>query len=65
MSEIQVVFSPSERDLLVRMLNEALGEKRVEVRRTHFSMDFRNQLQAEEALIRELFGKLSQTAETA
>ena len=39
MSEVRVVLTPSDRDLLVRLLESQMKEKRVEVRRTEFSRD--------------------------
>jgi hypothetical protein len=59
-SMIQLTLTPDERDLLVRMLNEALKAKRVEVHRSEFSRDFRHQLEAEETRIQGLLAKLAQ-----
>jgi hypothetical protein len=61
MAEIQVTMSEVQRDMLVRMLGEALKGKRVEVHRTEFSRDFRHQLEAEEKEIQSLLDKLSQS----
>ena len=63
MSEVHLVLSPSECELLVRMLSAALKGKMVEVHRTEFSREFRHQVEAEEAQIREVLGKLSRTTE--
>ena len=63
MSEIHVVLTPSERAMLVRMLSDELKHKRVEVRRTEFSREFRQQVEAEEAQVHELLDKLAHTAE--
>ncbi len=61
MSEVHVVISSDERDLLVRMLETAINEKRVVVHRTEFSRDFRHEIEAEEAQMEGLLGRLSQT----
>ena len=58
MAEVHVKLLPIERDLLVRMLAEAVKEKRVEVRRTEFSRDMRHDLEVEELQIEELLKKL-------
>jgi hypothetical protein len=63
MSEIHVVLSPNERELLVRMLGAAMKEKRVEVRRTEFSREFRHDVEIEETQIHALLDKLSQATE--
>jgi hypothetical protein len=63
MSEVPVKLSPSERDLLVRLLGAELKQKRVEVHRTEFSREFRHHVEAEETLIDELLAKISQAAE--
>jgi hypothetical protein len=59
---VHMTLSQDERDLLVRMLNEALKGKRVEVHRTEFSRDFRHQLEDEENRIQGLLDKLTQAA---
>jgi hypothetical protein len=59
MAEILVTMSEGQRDLLLRMLGEALKGKRVEVHRTEFSREFRQQLEAEETEIQGLLDKLS------
>ena len=63
MSEIHLVLSSSERDLLVRILDAKSKEKRVEVRRTEFSREFRHQVEDEETEIEGLLKKLSQAPE--
>jgi hypothetical protein len=55
-----VNLTAEEQALLVRLLEGALGETRVEVHRTHFSPDFREALKQEEARIRALLAKLGQ-----
>jgi hypothetical protein len=62
MAEFQLTLSEVQRDLLTRMLSEALKAKRVEVHRTEFSREFRHQLESEEAQIQDLLNKLSQSA---
>ncbi len=64
MSEVHVKLSPSERDLLVRLLTVADKDKRIEVRRTEFSREMRHELELEETQIEELLKKLTDAAET-
>ena len=63
MSEVHLVLSPSERELLVRILGALLKEKRGEVRRTELSREFRHQVEDEAAQIHELLDRLSQAVE--
>lgn len=63
MAEFHVVLTPSERELLVRMLTDEMKNKRVEVRRTEFSREYRHQVEAEEVQVHALLDKLSHTAE--
>lgn len=65
MSFIHLDVSPSQRDLLIRVLSAAQKEKRVEVHRATFSREFRDQLEAEETLLAELLDKLSQSTGSA
>ena len=58
MAETQLLLTAEEKDLLVRLLKKELGETRVEVHRTHFSPEYREQVKEEEALLRGLLGKL-------
>ena len=58
---VTVNLTAEEQALLVRLLEGALGETRVEVHRTHFSPDFREALKQEEARIRELLAKLGRS----
>ena len=60
MTAISVTLSPEEQKLMRRMLESALGETRVEVHRTHFSPDYREELKHEEQLLRSLLAKMSQ-----
>jgi hypothetical protein len=54
-------LSPSEHDFLVQMLTAAMKEKRVEIHRTEFSREYRQQLEAEESQIRDMLGRLTAT----
>ena len=63
MSEVHLVLSPGERELLVRMLSAELRQKRVEVRRTEFSREYRHEVEAEEIQIHDLLDRLSQAVE--
>jgi hypothetical protein len=57
MAETRIVLTQEERDYLLRILQSAIGETRVEVHRTH-SPNFRTQVLAEEELQRKLISKL-------
>ena len=59
MSEVHLTLTTSERDLLVRMLTDAVKEKRVEVRRSEFSRDYRHEMEAEETQMEDLLERLS------
>lgn len=61
MSQVQLTLTAEESEWLVRTLDAALGDKRVEVRRTEFSAQFRSELEKEERLIAGLLARLSQT----
>jgi hypothetical protein len=54
----EVILSDEEVAMLRRMVNTALGDTRVEVHRTHMTPDFREEVKAEEALLRGLLMKL-------
>jgi len=58
MAEFHLVLNEQEKEYLVRVLNSALGETRVEARHTHYSPDFRQQVLSEEELLRQLLAKL-------
>jgi hypothetical protein len=58
MSDMQVQLTIQERNLLIRILNRELGDTRVELHRTHFSPEFRGEVKEEEAMLRQLLGKL-------
>jgi len=57
MSQVNLTLTNDERDYLVRMLQKALEDVRVEVHRTH-TPDFRAQVQNEEELVRGLLAKV-------
>ena len=59
MTDLKLTLTPEEVQYLARTLQHALGESRVEVRRTH-SVDFRDQVLAEEKLLRDLLKKLEE-----
>jgi hypothetical protein len=62
MNEIHLMLSEKERDLLQGMLDTELGDVRSEIRHTDSSPDFRAELGAREALVRQLLDKLKLTA---
>jgi hypothetical protein len=57
MNEAQLVLTSEERDYLVRLLQSALKETRVEVHRTH-TPGFREAVLGEESLVRNLLAKV-------
>jgi hypothetical protein len=59
---MQLQLQEAERDLMVRILEHALGEMRVEVRRTR-TPDFHDRLQLDEELLKGVIGKLQAGAE--
>jgi len=59
MADVHLTLSQGEQELLLRMLNDAQRKKRVEVRRTEFSHEMREELEAEELLIEGLIARLS------
>ena len=58
MSRITLTLDENERALLERVLEASLGESRVEVRRTHFSPEYRAQVTAEESTLSGLLQKI-------
>jgi hypothetical protein len=60
MTAITLTLTEKERALLVRLLENVLAETRVEVRRTHYSPEFREQVLQEEATLRGLLEALRQ-----
>ena len=62
MTDTQLSLSAAERELLQHLLTSTLSEKRVEVRRTEFSSKMHDELQQEEAVIRDLLEKLGSPA---
>ena len=61
MADIQITLSSDEKQYLLRTLQTAIGESRVEVHRTH-TPDFRERVLAEEKLLRGLLAKLEKCA---
>jgi hypothetical protein len=58
MNETPVTLTANERDLIIRLLDRELGDTRAEFRRTHFSPEFRDDVEREEKLLREVLVKL-------
>jgi hypothetical protein len=58
MNDSSITLTPNERDLVVRLLDRELGDTRSEFRRTHYSPEFRDDVEREEKLLRELLVKL-------
>ncbi|MBX9792636.1 MAG: hypothetical protein K2Y37_27360 [Pirellulales bacterium] len=57
-ASLTVTLTSDQRDLLLRLLDVALAETRVEAHRTHFSPDYRKQVLQEEEQIKALLGQL-------
>jgi hypothetical protein len=57
-----LTLTSEQRDLLLRLLDVALAETRVEAHRTHFSPDYRKQVLQEEEQIKALLGQLRSAA---
>lgn len=62
MAEMSLSLTANEHVTLVRVVEAALGESRVEARRTHFSPEFREQVLAEASLLAGLLRKLREPA---
>ncbi len=62
MAENLLSLTANEHVTLVRVVEVALGESRIEARRTHFSPEFREQVLAEESLLAGLLKKLREPA---
>lgn len=62
MADTTLRLSASEQATLVRVLEAALGESRIEVRRTHFSPEYRQEVLAEERLLEGLLKKFQEPA---
>jgi hypothetical protein len=60
MRHITVDLTPNERDLLVRILEDAVGEDRGKLHRTRVSSKLRAELQEDENELRQLLEKLMQ-----
>ena len=58
MDVLHLDLTTAERDLLVRLLSTELGNTRVELRHTDFSVDFEQGVKREVALLRGLLEKL-------
>jgi hypothetical protein len=58
MADIPLTLTANERDLIVRLLDRELGETRSELHRTHYSPEFREDVEREERLLRQLLDKL-------
>ncbi len=57
MSDMNVTLSTDEMAMLKRLVETALGETRVEVHRTHFTPELRDELKQEEQMLRGLLEK--------
>jgi len=64
MPSLQIAISEAEREFLARLLAENLKAKRVEVHRTEFSREYREHVEAEEALLQSLCDKVSHAVAT-
>ncbi len=60
MAEHHVLLTQAEKEYLLRILQTAFGETRVEAHRTH-SPNYRQTVLAEEELLRSLISKLEKT----
>lgn len=56
-SEVAVALAPREYDYLSRLVDRAFGEARVEARRTHYNLEYRQGVLEEEQLLRGLIEK--------
>ena len=63
MADVHLVLSSSERDLLTLILGSKLKQKRVEVHRTEYSRDYREELETEESQIHDLLDKIAHSVE--
>ncbi len=61
MSEFTLVIDDQERSELLRILERALGEARVEAHHTH-TPDYREEVQQEEALLRGLLQRVRRSS---
>jgi hypothetical protein len=62
MTTTTLSLNPDEFALLLRLLETALGETRVELHRTHFSPAFRQEVKDESELLRGLLERLRSAA---
>jgi len=58
MNETHLSLTADERMLVRRLVDSAMREARVEVHRTHHTPSYREQVKAEEAMLRGLLEKL-------
>jgi hypothetical protein len=58
MADLTVKLTSEEAAVLLRLVNSALGETRVEVHRTHHNPEFREEVKHEEDVLRGLAVKL-------
>ncbi len=63
MSEVHLTLTTSELDQLERKMTASGKEKRVEVRRSEFSRDYRHEMEAEEAEIEDVLNRLTHAAD--
>ena len=60
MTDTSILLTTEERQYLLNMVQNALGESRVEAHRTH-TPQFRERVLAEETLLRQLLTKLEES----
>lgn len=60
---MEIQLTPREQTLLIRMLETALADARVEAHRTHYSPEYRAEVLKEEDMIRGLLTKLGKAPE--
>lgn len=59
-AKVTVTLTSRECDYLARLIDRAFGEARVEARRTHYNLDYRQAVLEEEQLLRGLMDKFRQ-----
>jgi len=62
MNTVHLALNPDEVALLLRMLENALGETKVELHRTHFSPEFREEVKDEARLLQGMLERLRQAS---
>jgi len=65
MATINVSLNPDEVALLLRLVETAVSETKVELHRTHFSPTFRDGVKDEAKLLQDLRERFRQAASTA